>query len=370
MNLNGVKILIISPQAWGAMKISKHHYAIEFSKLGADVHFLTGFSQVKECYKKNGVSIYTFKRPFFYLLKFHMYVIYEALLILLPKLANLKRQEWDLVLNFDLAGEFPMKFWKAKKKVFFPVDFPPSELVQKSHNSTDFVVSIAGGILKKFDHLQITKLNIGHGVSSDFEPLLNRPPHYSKNITQVGYAGNLTREDIDFKALSRIVSENKHIQFHLWGAINCAESNLGGGQSKKENERLKNLLNCSNVVIHGTVCAEKLHKGFEEMDAFLICYDPNLDQSKSLNYHKILEYLSTGKVVVSNRVHEYEDSGLLVMSSSYLNNDDLPAKFTEVCAKADHWNSIEMQARRIKVAKAALYKNKVIQLWQFIEMKA
>ncbi len=40
MILDNKVILIISPQAWGKMFLSKHHYAIELAKLGNEVYFL------------------------------------------------------------------------------------------------------------------------------------------------------------------------------------------------------------------------------------------------------------------------------------------------------------------------------------------
>src|SRR5579862_3671957 len=38
--LAGKTILVISPQAWGDMLISKHHYALELARRGNQVYFL------------------------------------------------------------------------------------------------------------------------------------------------------------------------------------------------------------------------------------------------------------------------------------------------------------------------------------------
>ena len=40
MQLTNKKILIISPQFWGKMLISKHHYAVELANRGNEVFFL------------------------------------------------------------------------------------------------------------------------------------------------------------------------------------------------------------------------------------------------------------------------------------------------------------------------------------------
>lgn len=39
-SFNNKTILIISPEPWGKMMISKHHYALELAKLGNEVYFL------------------------------------------------------------------------------------------------------------------------------------------------------------------------------------------------------------------------------------------------------------------------------------------------------------------------------------------
>jgi hypothetical protein len=38
--LKNKTILVISPNNWGTMHISKHHYAIELARLGNSVYFL------------------------------------------------------------------------------------------------------------------------------------------------------------------------------------------------------------------------------------------------------------------------------------------------------------------------------------------
>ena len=370
MSLNGAKILIVSPQRWGSMRISKHHYAIELAKRGADVHYLSGFCEVEEYYEEEGVQIYSFQYPPFYRAKFHFYPVYEFLLKRLSKLSSLRGRSWDLVLNFDLNGEFPLRIWTSKKKVFFPADIPHSRLVKQALSTADFVVSVAGGILNELEQFEGEKLNIGHGVPGEFKSLQGRLIKPRMSISKVGYSGNLTRNDIDFNIFLSIVDENPNVEFHLWGGTNAKDSNLGGEALELVSGRLKNLLGRSNVRVHGAVNAVELQKGFKEMDAFLICYDPILDQSRSLNYHKILEYLSTGMVIVSNRVHEYEDSGLFAMSSSYANNADLPAIFAEVCANPEFWNSNELMEKRLAVAKNSLYEFKVVELLNFIGMRS
>ena len=55
------------------------------------------------------------------------------------------------------------------------------------------------------------------------------------------------------------------------------------------------------------VSPENLAKDIQQVDAFLICCDVDKDQSKGTNYHKILEFISTGKIIISNNFNVYQD---------------------------------------------------------------
>jgi hypothetical protein len=92
------------------------------------------------------------------------------------------------------------------------------------------------------------------------------------------------------------------------------------------------------------------------MDGFLICYDIKKDQSGGTNYHKILEYISTGKVIISNNVTTYASRPELVqMVDSREHNRELPALFKNIVNRLDHFNSPEFIQKRISFAKDNSY---------------
>jgi hypothetical protein len=70
------------------------------------------------------------------------------------------------------------------------------------------------------------------------------------------------------------------------------------------------------------------------MDAFLICYDIEKDQSGGTNYHKIMEYMCTGKVIIGNNITTYKNKPELVqMVNERDNNRELPALFDHVISR-------------------------------------
>jgi hypothetical protein len=113
-------------------------------------------------------------------------------------------------------------------------------------------------------------------------------------------------------------------------------------------EFIQFLINQVNVELHGILNATELAIAYQQMDAFLICYDIQKDQSKGTNYHKVIEFLSTGKVIISNNVSTYKNlNNLLVMCESRLNNNELPSLFSNVIDNLKHYNSpYNMQYRR------------------------
>jgi hypothetical protein len=81
-----------------------------------------------------------------------------------------------------------------------------------------------------------------------------------------------------------------------------------------------------------------------------------------------MEFLSTGKVVVSNNITIYSKiPNLIEMSSSRVNNDDLPFIFKKVTAKLEYYNQIEFSNARIAFATGNLYSRKISEIQHLIE---
>ena len=81
------------------------------------------------------------------------------------------------------------------------------------------------------------------------------------------------------------------------------------------------------------------------MDAFLICYDVEKDQSKGTNYHKVMEYLAYGRPIVSNYVSRY---------ASDIDNFIMPEKaemrlqldyIKDLLVKLEDWSNIEIETK-------------------------
>ena len=115
-----------------------------------------------------------------------------------------------------------------------------------------------------------------------------------------------------------------------------------------------------NIILHGAVDQAELAAGYQRMDAFLICYDVEKNQSKCTDAHRVMEFLSTGKVVISNNLSAYQScGGLLAMVKERDHNRALPGLFKEVISRLPEYNSNPLSEKRRAMAYAHSYRRNI-----------
>jgi hypothetical protein len=357
-DLKNKTILILSPQAWGKMFVSKHHYAIELAKLGNNVYFLNPPDQLKadraEAIEISlsdvhpNLFLIDHKLFFPYRLKFRLLPIFHWLMQFhVKRLLKKIGKPVDIVWSFDLGNLYPFRlFEKHSYKIFHPVDEPLNSPAINAASGASIIFSVTTEILDKYKNFNMPKHFINHGVTSDFlsEPI----SALANNPIRVGFSGNLLRNDIDRNTLLQIVEENKQCIFEFWGSYEAAQSNIGGAIDSSTTAFIAKLKSSRHVILHGAIPSSALAKALIGMDIFLICYDVQRDQSKGTNYHKVMEYLAAGKIIVSNNVSTYKDKPDLVqMVLERDHNKKLPILFKDISYNLKEFNSKErMSARR------------------------
>lgn len=369
--LTGKTILILSPQAWGKMFVSKHHYAIGLAKRGNTVYFLNPPDQ-EETERKEAIEItssgidshlfliehrlffpYRFKfraLPLFHwLMKFHVNHLLKKI-----------NRPVDIVWSFDLGNLYPLHFFgKQPYKIFHPVDEPLNAPAIEAARGAEIIFSVTKEILEKYTQFNVPRHFINHGLSEEF--IYEGNTTYQKNEPlHIGFSGNLLRPDIDQEIVLTIISENRNCIFDFWGSYSMEQANIGGGDDARTKEFIAVLKNQSNVVLHGAVDSKLLAREIAKMDAFLICYDVERDQSKGTNYHKIMEFLATGKVIISNNITTYDNQpNFVCMVKNRDHNKLLPALFMEVVNNLDRYNSDELRIQRIAFAANNSYEKQI-----------
>ena len=379
-------ILIISQLDWGDMFISKHHYALELSKLGNTVYYVNGPAP-KEKLRKGKVlvepsgfeNLFVVKHSFFFprFLGFKARWLFNLLIQIHIKriLKRIKQTEPLIVWSFDISNTLPLKFFPEDSfKIFMPVDEPHVQLAIDAAESAQVIFSVTKEIISKYHIYNVPKLFINHGVGTYF---INEAVSATiNNPVKVGLSGNFFRPDIDRQTLVNIINENPEVDFNFWGSTSNKKINtkgtindsLGGHNNDPGTLKFIEALNSlENVTMHGSLKPMILCSELQKMDAFLICYDIIKDQSKGTNYHKVMEYLACGKVIISNNITTYNaHPGLLLMTASRNNNDELPALFKQALDNLSAYNSYEKQQERIDFARQYLYKKQIIKIENFI----
>lgn len=356
-----MKVLLISPQRWGTMRVTKHHYAIELAKLGHEVYFLEPTepswkwrNSIFELSSSDvqGVTLVRQEINVPYNLKFHVRGVFDW--FIKRHIEQLEKQlgPFGLVWSFDLANAMSLKYFsKTSKKIFFAADWPLVPDAVKAAEGANLLVSVAQEILDQYPtNVATKKLLIDHGVSECFIEAGKEPFVKTDDIIRIGMSGNFLRPDIDRPVLLEIIKTHSNLVFECFGAIEPKKSNLGGAADSETRAFIDALKLAPNVILHGMVPPETLAKELGRMDAFLICYDVAKDQSKGTNYHKVMEYLAYGRPIVTNFVSAYTHLPDRILMPSTIDNSKLRELFDSIIKRLP----IELDDIKLKEYSGAL----------------
>lgn len=357
-------ILIISPQKWGKMHISKHHYAIELAKNNT-VYFLNPplrqflpKIQILNIESINNLYIINYSLFFPYNLRFHFRNLFDKLLKLNFKfIKNKINSKIDVVWCFDTNLISDFNIFVNSLKIYHPVDNISGKHQQELLQTADYVFSLSDIITK--DLQAYYKKNIyfiNHGLSDYFintEIKINK----KRNNKTAYFVGNVLLTSLDREITKRIIFENQDINFVFVGAYKT--SNISGISTEDIFSFVSFLKNQKNVNLKGALHPSKISEEIQNADVLLVLIDPKKDINKGSNSHKILEYLSTGKVIVANHISTYANKKGLIEMVDEMHNENLPALFKKVIQNLNHYNSPELQKKRIEFALDNTYKKQI-----------
>ncbi|GHN02878.1 hypothetical protein WSM22_43670 [Cytophagales bacterium WSM2-2] len=343
---NDKKIIILSPQPWSNLQISKHHYAREFAKKNRVVYVTAplcrfGFRSIFQINNEDGVEVLSYSIPLPSQFRFKLPFIYKWYIkSVLPGFLKEMIGEIDYLFDFGCYQEYDsLDFIEAVYKIFFPVDDNPK--LKGDKRGANLVLTVSKNIQSKFAPGECNYIN--HGLANEFSSktiasLEKHTPWIKQDIIKVCYSGNLFSRFIDAISLETIIVSNPKIEFHFFG-----NDEFDTNQSWQKHWHT--ILSISpNVVLHGLVPPADLAEQYEKMDAFILCYRPDNKNYHGENSHKIMEYLSTGKVVVSSFISLYDKSDLIEMTMK--GSEDLPRLFSTVIKEIAIHNRLEKMEKR------------------------
>lgn len=350
MELKNKKILIISTEAWGENFVSKHHYARELSRHNL-VYFLNppaslfALQEINENLKIidyvpiiRGINrLPSLLRDFINLLTLQQ----------LKKRFNLPFP--DIVWSFDPFRLQNLKLFKGAFRIYHSVDLHDTPLEKEITESAHLILTTCDFLRDRLISFNQNIHNIGHGVSENFLRSGNRDTGKSGKL-KACMMGNLQRK-IDYPVLFELIEQNPEVEFHFIGPYE--PSNLSkSALYLREVERLRSF---PNTQLHGSIPHDQLPGQINQMDLFIILYREDENPAARANPHKLLEYLSTGKIILSYPIQEYDTRDeLLIMTGD---KDELLLKFKEIITRIEYYNYPERMNIRKNFAKKFSYGN-------------
>jgi len=367
-------IIVISPQKWGKMHISKHHYAIESAKIGNTVYFFNPpvrqflpKIKINKSEKYNNLFIVDYSFFFPYNLRFHFRTLFDKLLSKNIKFI-LKRinQKIDIVWCFDTNLLSDFQIFKNVIKIYHPVDNIMGTNQKSLLQSADYVFSLSDIITKDLLTYYNRKIHfINHGLSDYF--INTKIKKEQKRVKARAYfVGNVLLASLDRVIAKKIITENNDVTFIFIGAYDYSSNNIGGDTNTDALKFADFLKQSKNVILKGSMHPMYIPQELQNADVLLVLIDPQKDINKGSNSHKILEYLSTGKVIVANHISTYADKPGLIEMVDEMHNDKLPALFKKVINNLDYYNSPELQKKRIEFALDNTYAKQIERIEKII----
>lgn len=343
----GKNILLISPERWDHLFVSKHHYAIELARHN-HVFFLnppsTELSLAKSGYKNLMVVSYT---HFIFGLRFLPTVLqlyfmrkkYNAI----EKIASI---QFDCVWSFDNSVFFDFSFLPKKiLKISHLVDYSQNFQLSKAASSADICFGVSQNIVDRLLMFNKNSFLIPHGISvNNFEEKEVQLP--GSNLIKAIYAGNLDSKYIDRHLLSSIIDNHTQVDFIFLGS---------GGSDWIRQE---------NTFFLGFIKHDHLMSYLKKADILLLVYDVEKHPDQLTNAHKILEYLASGNVIVSSFIKDYVNRpDLLEMA---IEREDFAKLFGKVMLNLSLFNNGKNKVARMNYANTNTYSKRLIEIEKLV----
>jgi hypothetical protein len=336
MILEKKNILLISPEPWKHIFVSKHHYAIELAKRGNTVFFLNPPSEIFEIVSTRYERLFSLHYPGFIpgLRFFPSFLQKYFMCRVLKKLEKLCEGKFDIVWSFDNSLFFNFNaFSKEILKISHIVDFNQDFVFRGAASTADFCFSPNQFIIEKFLKYNNRTYFINHGVAIQDNIASVDLVLPGRNEAKTLYGGNIDIDYFDWDTFERVVDENLKVDFILAGPWKM--------KYKKRQFLLK-----PNVYYLGVLEKDVLLHYYRLADILLLCYKAGDYKEQLANPHKMMEYLASGKMICTTFTEEYKflsDKELISMSKG---NNNFPDLYKDVFDDLEYWNADEKKALR------------------------
>ena len=352
--LRDKNILLISPEPWDHISVSKHHYAVYLAKQGNRVFFLN----------PPGIRVAVDETQFLHVSSVHYQGFIKGLRYLpsfirrlAVKLTYLRLQQrcntqFDIVWSFDNSVFFDFDALpKGTIKISHIVDVSQNFQTKRAASNADYCFCTTEFLKERLLNFNTRVFKIDHGYH--FSGTTGVTLTVPSTRTRVYYAGNLSIPYIDWILLEKIVYQHQEVDFFFIGPGHDRLSEVVDCSKAK-----RRVIESTNTKFLGAVTSDDLSSHYHSADILLLAYQ-QCDREQVANPHKMMEYLGSGRMIVATFTAEYQDltkKGLILMS-------DDNSEFAEVFARAlkdlPYWNSRSMEEQRKSYAMKNTYAKQI-----------
>ncbi len=279
--------------------MSKHHYAIHLASRNNLVFFLNPPSSewciADTAYKHLKVLNYSgFWKGLYRLPKWLRAINLKQVY---NKLEELSGGEFEVIWTFDNSVFFDLDVLPASiLKISHIVDLNQNFQTEISAASANVCFGVNDAIVNRLKKYNSNSYLIPHGVTIHQAKKSSALP--GKNKKKALYFGNLAMPHLNWNLMRMAIERFQQVDFILLGS----------------NHQAVPLRKCQNLFLHDPVPASHLPSYMKAADLLYLFYTDTYHSSYATP-HKMLEYLSSGKPIVSNCFANYTDKSDLIYQS-------------------------------------------------------
>jgi len=350
MELKNKNILLISPESWEHLFVSKHHYATHLAEMGNKVFFLNppGANLRVDSTKYNNlwnVNYKGFPKGLrFYPVSLQRFFIKKAY----NTLQKLCLVNFDIVWSFDNSVFYD--FSALPKNVYSVshiVDLNQNFQTEKAASSANICFGVIEEIVVRLKAYNKNTHLIPHGVKISNNYFSENPALPGQNGLKALYMGNLAMPFVDWALLNQLVKNFSEVDFVFVGSnIDVALKNFQVEPSHP------------NIFFVNSVSADKIQAYLNQADVLLLSYTPEYYQTYA-SPHKMMEYMASGKAVLASWTPEYEtlhEKKLILMAK---NHQEFLTNFKATISDLDGLSNKEREEFRKSFAKDNSYEKQI-----------
>lgn len=299
MRLQGKRILLISPEPWQGLHMSKHHLSQALAARGDKVYFLDppdpGIHRITTT-PVDGVTVVRYHHWLRGVNRLPLWVNRWYYGGLIKRIANRTGGPFDIIWCFDTSRMqvFPDGIGL---KLLHLADYDILHTGQGLITSADIIFTTCQVVADEVaPRSKARTINIGHALDARWtKGLESQQLRTNTTVRDVVFTGQLANSYNDWEGFLRIASGHPEIRFSFIGPYDPAFPEPA----------FKALRELRNVTFTGLMTKDELIPRARSADLLLFGFRSALRAKERANPHKVLEYLSTGNVIAGSYTMEY-----------------------------------------------------------------